>query len=310
MLSSIFISYSWEPDGARAWAEKLARALKRVGLEIRLDAWDLRLGADLLRYMESSVRESDYVLLICTPEFAAKANSGTGGVGYEKRVVSGELYHGSPEEKFIPILRAGSPADALPSYLKSKVYADLRVDADFDAGVRELALTLGAGSNTQRSQEPPWDDEVTARLDAKERLFEFANSRSGLGEPKWRAGLWADEWLDEWSLERLDEFLDAFEFGRLTMKKSRSTAEDFALEWLREYEQNEFYRYADLYEYLLDAGLRNSAAATAHLTDELIQLDDAEVRVFKKAYEVARSMGQSRADAESSALEEAEAEYR
>ena len=90
-----------------------------------LDKWDLKPGADLLQYMESSVRESDFVLLVCTPRFAAKANSGAGGVGYEKRVVTGELFHGSPEEKFIPILLSGSPAEALPSYLKSKVLNSL-----------------------------------------------------------------------------------------------------------------------------------------------------------------------------------------
>ena len=309
VLSSIFISYSWEPHGTGAWVEKLATALTRFGFEVRLDSRDLRLGADLLRYMESCVRESDYVLLVCTPEFAAKANSGTGGVGYEKRVVTGELYHGSPEEKFIPILRAGSPADALPSYLKSKVYADLRVDADFDTQVRKLASALGYKSSPQQPQELPWDDDVTARLDAKVRLFEFATSRSGLGQAKWRAERWAEEWLDEWPFERLDEFFDAFEFGRFTMKKSRSAAEHFAIERLGEYDKNESYRYADLYEFLLDSRLRNSATATEQLADDLIQFDDAELRVFRRAYEVARSMGHSRAEAERFALEEAEAEY-
>lgn len=110
MPPSVFISYSWEPAGNHAWVERLATALESHGVSVKLDAWDLRPGSDLLGYMETGVRESDVVLLICAPEFATRADSGVGGVSYEKRVVSGELYHGSPEEKFIPVLRGGSPA--------------------------------------------------------------------------------------------------------------------------------------------------------------------------------------------------------
>jgi hypothetical protein len=43
-------------------------------------------GADLSQFMESRIRESRFVLLVCTPVFASKANSGVGGVGYEKQM--------------------------------------------------------------------------------------------------------------------------------------------------------------------------------------------------------------------------------
>jgi hypothetical protein len=82
---------------------------------------------DLIRYMETCIRESDFVLLICTPIFAQKANAGVGGVGYEKSMVTGEIFEeAASTEKFVPILRKGSNEESLPSYLKTKVYIDFR----------------------------------------------------------------------------------------------------------------------------------------------------------------------------------------
>jgi len=93
--------------------------------------------------METSIRDSDFVLLVCTPKYAEKANSGTGGTGYEKTIVTGELfYHISSPTKFVPILRQGSREEALPSYLKSKVYVDFRIDQDFQESMEQLLRHL------------------------------------------------------------------------------------------------------------------------------------------------------------------------
>jgi hypothetical protein len=142
-MPSCFISYSWESDIHRGWVRALAERLQSAGVEIRFDQWDLFPGSDLLHFMETSVRESDYVLLVCTPSFAAKANAGSGGVGYEKTVVSGELFYANGKPgKFVPILRLGEPAQALPSYLLSKVFVDFRDDANFERSCEELLQHL------------------------------------------------------------------------------------------------------------------------------------------------------------------------
>jgi hypothetical protein len=87
-----FISYSWDPDPHKDWVRGLAEQLEKNGVETLLDQWDVRLGADLPLYMETSVREADFALLVCTPAFAQKANAGRGGVGYEKSIVTGEIF--------------------------------------------------------------------------------------------------------------------------------------------------------------------------------------------------------------------------
>ena len=88
-LISVSISYSWESQEHKAWVARLASALRTVGLKVKLDQSDLRPGSDLTAYMESAIRESDYVLLICTPDFAGRADRRLGGVGYEQAVVTG-----------------------------------------------------------------------------------------------------------------------------------------------------------------------------------------------------------------------------
>ena len=135
---SCFISYSWDSDAHKDWVRNLATALKKNGIETRLDQWNVRLGTDLPLYMETSIRESDYVLLICTPKFAEKADAGKGGVGYEKTIVTGEIFQGVERCKFIPLLRYGSPRKALPAYLKSKAFADFRDDNTFQKSLKEV----------------------------------------------------------------------------------------------------------------------------------------------------------------------------
>lgn len=72
-----------------------------------------------------------------------KVNTGQGGVGYEKNIVTGEIFEGiSSSKKFVPILRKRSPIDSLPSYLKSRIFIDFRDDKTFDLNLDELIIIL------------------------------------------------------------------------------------------------------------------------------------------------------------------------
>ena len=139
----VFISYSWESEKHNDWVRNFAARLRNSGVDVRLDQWDLCLGMDVLQFMESAIRDSDYVLLVCTPNFAIKANSLEGGVGYEKSVITGEIFQGIAQPgKFIPILRTGDAKISLPSYLKPNLFADFRKDpmddTSFDGLLRNI----------------------------------------------------------------------------------------------------------------------------------------------------------------------------
>ena len=91
-LPKVFISYAWEDD-TKAWVRELATRLRFNGVETLLDQWDVVPGDSLPEFMESSVSVSDFVLIVCTPAYKSKSDSSDpSGVGYEKGVITGELF--------------------------------------------------------------------------------------------------------------------------------------------------------------------------------------------------------------------------
>jgi hypothetical protein len=66
-LPKVFISYSRESREHEAWVLHLASFLRRNGVDSVLDQWDLKPGHDMTLFMESQIRDSDFVVLVCTP---------------------------------------------------------------------------------------------------------------------------------------------------------------------------------------------------------------------------------------------------
>lgn len=56
-----------------------------------LDQWDLKPGDDLPLFMDRGMNSADRVLMVCTDNYVGKANSGVGGVGYERMIVTADL---------------------------------------------------------------------------------------------------------------------------------------------------------------------------------------------------------------------------
>jgi predicted Zn finger-like uncharacterized protein len=138
-----FISYSWDDEDHQCWVRDLAIALQSNGVLVHLDQWDVQPGIDLAHFMETSIRACDYVLIICTPIYAQKANRGTGGVGYEKTIITGEIFEDiAGSAKFVPILRTGYPIHSLPSYLKTRFYIDLRKNSNYEENFESLLRHL------------------------------------------------------------------------------------------------------------------------------------------------------------------------
>ena len=49
--------------------------------------------------MENNLEKSDYVLMICSSNYVEKANSGKGGVGYEKIIIISNLLENINQKK-------------------------------------------------------------------------------------------------------------------------------------------------------------------------------------------------------------------
>ena len=120
-----FISYAWESDEIKIWVKELATELRNDGIDAKLDQWEVVPGDQMPHFMESSVRENDYVLIICTPKYKSKSENRIGGVGYEGDIMTAEVLQNSNHRKFIPILKSGTKDISIPSWLQGKYYVDL-----------------------------------------------------------------------------------------------------------------------------------------------------------------------------------------
>jgi len=137
----IFVSYSWDSVEHRNNVHDFVCHLRSEDMNIIYDD-DIELGERLSKFMEDSVRESDYVLLICTPSYKKKADKRKAGVGYENTITSGELYYKNNELKFIPILFSGSWEESMPNWATGKLGVDLREYSNSHKEYSKLVSTL------------------------------------------------------------------------------------------------------------------------------------------------------------------------
>ena len=138
----VFVSYAWEDDRHKEWVRKFATRLRSDGIDVILDRWHAVPGAQLPKFMEKAVRESDYVLCICTQMYKARSDRRAGGAGYEGDIMTGEAFAKGTEEKFIPVLRKDDWENAAPSWLLGRYYIDLRGDPYSTNNYQDLLTTL------------------------------------------------------------------------------------------------------------------------------------------------------------------------
>jgi hypothetical protein len=149
---TVFISYSHDSDSHKTWVLRLATDLRSAGVNVVLDRWDLALGEDVSMYMQKGISESDRVLMICTESYVAKAEEGTGGVGFERLIVTKEVVDTIDTKKFIPVIRGKGSNKATPSFLGPRLYIDFSKDNDYASKLEELLREI---HGTPATEKPP-----------------------------------------------------------------------------------------------------------------------------------------------------------
>lgn len=172
-----FMSYSHDSDEHIEWVAELSTRLRSAGIEVIFDQWDLDFGQDITMFMEESVTNADWVLLICTEQYTLKANDRKGGVGYESMIVTGELAENLPTSKFIPIVKQLRGEPSLPKWLRTRLYADLSNSERYEQNFKSLVAQI---HNYPRRVKPPLGPiPINANV----------NSEGGLSPDNWRLTL-------------------------------------------------------------------------------------------------------------------------
>jgi len=159
----VFISYSHDSEEHKAWVKRLATDLRSNGIDATFDMWELSPGQDVAAFMHKGIVNAARVLLICSDTYVQKAEAGTGGVGYERLIVTGEVVQSIDTKKFIPLMRK-NPAHRVPGFLGPRMYIDFNDELAYMAKLNDLVRELlGAPANVKPALGPnPFSAQATA----------------------------------------------------------------------------------------------------------------------------------------------------
>jgi hypothetical protein len=171
----VFISYAWEED-LKGWVIEFAKRLRADGVNAILDQWEAKPGDPLPEFMEKSLRESDFVVFICTPTYKRKSDRRKGGVGYEGNIITSEVFLKHNHRKYIPLLQKGKWKTAAPSWAASKFYIDFTGEPYNEESYKALLNALFGRS----SSAPPVWNEQNIELNKQEQTVNLLSGKTNL----------------------------------------------------------------------------------------------------------------------------------
>ena len=128
----VFVSYAWDSNEHKQWVAKLATNLREHGVDAILDQWDVRLGDDLSFFMDHGLTKSHLVICVCSDKYIEKADGGSGGAGYEKRILASEMLNDGDKRFIIPIIKNCSSERKVPRFLSGLKYVNFDDGGYFD----------------------------------------------------------------------------------------------------------------------------------------------------------------------------------
>ncbi len=128
-MASIFISHSSKD---KIFVEKLAKDLKKIGLNVWFDKWEIKVGDSLTWKIEEGIRENEFLGIVLSPEALESE--------WVKSEISSAWVKQMNTKKIIvlPILYRKCE---IPYFLQDRKYANFT--QNYDDGLRELFYVFG-----------------------------------------------------------------------------------------------------------------------------------------------------------------------
>lgn len=138
----MFISYSWDSKSHQEWVLHLVNQLRIKGVNATADVFETQSKSiNLYKMMVNHLRDSDYIIIVLTEEFAKKADSFQGGVGFESQLTLPFIKEN--DNKLITIARhQGNLNDVFPFHLEGQHVIDFSNNLTFDEKLEELLYRI------------------------------------------------------------------------------------------------------------------------------------------------------------------------
>jgi len=128
-MPSVFLSHT---SLDKPFVEKLAKDLRRIGVTVWYDRWEIKVGESITWKIEEGIRENEYLAIILSPEaLNSEWVKSELGAAWVKQMKIKKIF-------LLPILYRDCD---IPLFLSDRKYADFRLD--YGQGFIELASVLG-----------------------------------------------------------------------------------------------------------------------------------------------------------------------
>lgn len=128
-MSSIFLSHT---SIDKPFVEKLAKDLKRIGIEVWYDKWEIGIGESITWKIENGIRGNEYLGIIMSPEaLQSEWVRSELSAAWVKQMQSKKVF-------ILPVLYRECE---IPLFLADKKYADFR--SSYDDGFQTLVKVFG-----------------------------------------------------------------------------------------------------------------------------------------------------------------------
>lgn len=137
-MKNVFVSYSHRD---RVIADRMARSLSGLGVDVWIDQWEIRPGDSLIEKINEGLNDKDILLLLLSSASVASS--------WVQKELSSALMEELARRKVVvvPVL---IETCELPPLIADKKYTDFRVD--YEAGLRELMSALPRPSPVEKIQ--------------------------------------------------------------------------------------------------------------------------------------------------------------
>lgn len=137
-----FISYSWDNIEHQQWVFNLTNRLRTKGIVATMDLFETQQGTvNLNQMMIKNIKESDYVVIVLTEEYAKKSDNFQGGVGFETMLTIPDIKNNL--DKLIFIMRHnGDYTKVFPYHLRDVYAIDFSDDSQFETKFEELIYKI------------------------------------------------------------------------------------------------------------------------------------------------------------------------